>query len=175
MLEWLKPILGDAYTEDLDSKISAEIGKNFVARADFNEVSTAKKKLEGDIKARDKQLDDLSKAQGTTDELRAEITKLQAQNKNDKDKYEAEIAGIRMDNAVATALNAAGAKNVTAAKALLADFLKDAKVADDGTVKGLTAEIESLAKSLSSETESYTEQAKKEMSPVPYRTHLQVI
>ncbi len=146
MLEWLKPILGEAYTEELDSKIAAEIGKAFVARADFNELSTTKKKLEADVKARDKQLEDLSKAQGATDELKAEISKLQAENKQAKEQHEAELARIRMDNAVEAALTAAGAKNVTAAKALLADFLKDAKTADDGTVKGLTAEIEALAK-----------------------------
>lgn len=146
MLEWLKPILGDAYTEELDGKIAAEIGKAFVARADFNEISTAKKKLEADIKARDKQLEDLSGAQGATDELKAEIARLQAENKQAQEQHEAELAKIRMDNAVEAALTAAGAKNVTAAKALLADFLKDAKMADDGTVKGLTAEIETLAK-----------------------------
>ena len=36
MLEWLKTILGDHYTEDIDKQISTEIGKGFVARADFN-------------------------------------------------------------------------------------------------------------------------------------------
>lgn len=146
MLEWLKPILGDAYTDEIDAKISAEIGKGFVARADFNEVSTAKKKLEADIKARDMQLEELSGAQGATDELKAQIAKLQAENKQAQEKHAAELASIRMDNAVEAALTAAGAKNVTAAKALLVNFLKDAQMADDGTVKGLTAEIESLAK-----------------------------
>lgn len=146
MLDWLKPILGDSYTEETDRKISAEIGKNFVARADFNEMSAAKKKLESDIKARDKQLEDLSNNQGTTDDLKAEIIKLQQQNKDDKDKYDAEVAQIRKDNAVEKALTAAGAKNVTVVRALLADFLTDAKMAEDGTVKGLAAEIESLAK-----------------------------
>lgn len=147
MLDWLKTILGNAYTEDIDTKVSAEIGKGFVARADFNEVSTAKKKLEGDIKARDKQLEDLSKAQGATDELKGEITKLQDQNKADKARYEADLAKVRAENAVEAALTAAGAKNVTAVKALLADFLAEAKLADDGTVKGLAAEIETLTKS----------------------------
>lgn len=146
MLEWLKPILGDAYTDELDSKIAAEIGKNFVARADFNEVSTAKKKLESDVKARDEQLDELSKAQGATDELKTQIATLQQQNKDAKAQYEAEVAQIRLDNAVEQALATAGAKNTTAARALLVDFLKDAKVGEDGAVKGLSAEIESLAK-----------------------------
>ncbi len=36
MLEWLKTVLGEAYTDDIDKKVSDEIGKNFVARADFN-------------------------------------------------------------------------------------------------------------------------------------------
>lgn len=36
MLEWLKTILGDSYTEDIDKAVSAEIGKNFVSKGDFN-------------------------------------------------------------------------------------------------------------------------------------------
>jgi hypothetical protein len=48
---------------------------------------------------------------------------------------------------VEKALGESGARNNTAVKALLLAFLKDAKVADDGTVKGLAAEIETLAKS----------------------------
>lgn len=146
MLEWLKTILGDAYTDDIDKQVSDEIGKGFVARADFNEVSTAKKKLEGDIKTRDKQLEELQASTGDVETLKQTITNLQTQNKQDKEKYEADIARIRMDNAVEAALAAAGAKNVTAVKALLADFLSDAKMAEDGTVKGLAAEIETLTK-----------------------------
>lgn len=42
MLEWLKTILGDMYTEDIDKKVSAEIGKNFVSKADFVSVKEAK-------------------------------------------------------------------------------------------------------------------------------------
>lgn len=36
MLSWLKDILGDNYTEDIEKKISQEIGKNFVSKTDFN-------------------------------------------------------------------------------------------------------------------------------------------
>ena len=70
MLEWLKTILGDAYTEELDNKVSAEIGKNFVSKADFNAVNTAKKKAEDDVKARDQQLEDLKKSTGDVDALK---------------------------------------------------------------------------------------------------------
>ena len=31
MLEWLKTVLGDAYTPEIDTAVSQEIGKGFVA------------------------------------------------------------------------------------------------------------------------------------------------
>ena len=63
-LEWLKTILGDGYTEDIESKIAQEIGKGFVSKADFNAVKTQQKKLEDDLKTRDTQLEELKKVQG---------------------------------------------------------------------------------------------------------------
>lgn len=50
MLEWLKEILGDSYTEDIDGRVSAEIGKGFVARADFNTKNDEVKTLQGQLK-----------------------------------------------------------------------------------------------------------------------------
>lgn len=146
MLEWLKNILGDGYTDEVDAKVSAEIGKNFVSKADFNQVNTAKKKAEDDVKTRDQQLETLKKSTGDTAALQEQITTLQNQNAEAKKTYEAELARVRLDGAVEAALTAAGAKNNTAVKALLADFLKDAKLDDSGAVKGLAAEIDTLAK-----------------------------
>lgn len=146
MLEWLKNILGEAYTDEVDAKVSAEIGKSFVSKADFNQVNTAKKKAEDDVKARDQQLEDLKKSTGDAAALQEQIATLQTQNAEAKKNYEAELARVRLDGAVEAALTAAGAKNNTAVKALLADFLKDAKLDDSGAVKGLAAEIETLSK-----------------------------
>lgn len=145
-LEWLKTILGDGYTEDIEGKIAQEIGKGFVSKADFNAVKTQQKKLEDDLKTRDTQLEELKKATGTADELTAQIAALQEQNRKDKQAHEAEVARIRLDAAVDKALTESGARNNIAVKALLAAFLKDAKVGEDGSVKGLAAEIETLAK-----------------------------
>ena len=145
-LEWLKTILGDGDTEDIESKIAQEIGKGFVSKADFNAVKTQQKKLEDDLKTRDTQLEELKKATGTAEELTAQIAALQEQNRKDKQAHEAEVARIRLDAAVDKALTESGARNNIAVKALLAAFLKDAKVGEDGSVKGLAAEIETLAK-----------------------------
>ncbi len=59
MLDWLKTILGDAYTEETDKKVSEEIGKNFVARSDFNTLNAEKKNLADAVKERDRQLEEL--------------------------------------------------------------------------------------------------------------------
>jgi hypothetical protein len=142
-LEWLKPILGEGYTDALDTQIAQEIGKGFVARADFNAKNEELKLARGQLQTVEGQLDTL-KAEGA--EVSAKITALQEQNRQDKAAHDAEIARIRLDAAVDKALTDAGAKNNTAAKALLANFLKDAKAEDDGTVRGLSAEIETLAK-----------------------------
>ncbi len=146
MLDWLKGILGDKYSDEIDTKISAEIGKNFVSKSDFNQANAAKKKAEDDLKERDNQLETLKSASGGTDALKKQIEDLQKQNADAKTEYEKQLTQMQLENAVDKALTAAGAKNNTAARALLAEFLTDAKLSPDGTVKGLAAEIESLAK-----------------------------
>lgn len=50
MLDWLKTIVGDHYTEDIDKQVSAEIGKGFVAKADFNAKNDELKKANDTIK-----------------------------------------------------------------------------------------------------------------------------
>ena len=46
MLEWLKTILGDNYSEEIDTAISGEIGKGFVSKANYDQRNTAYKDLQ---------------------------------------------------------------------------------------------------------------------------------
>ena len=147
MLAWLKDILKEHYTDEIDGAVSKKIGEDFVSRADFNEKNEAVKRLEKDLKDRDTQLDNLKKTEGSTEELKNQIADLQKQNKEAKEKYDADIAKIKLDNAVETALTAAGAKNNVAVKALLGEFLSKAKLEENGTVSGLAEEIKKLTDS----------------------------
>lgn len=144
MLEWLKTILGDAYTEETDKKVSEEIGKNFVARSDFNTLNTEKKNLADAVKERDRQLEELKASAGDVESLRTQITALQTENANAAKAHEAEIRRLKIDTAVELALSAAKAKNIKAVKALL--DLDKAELGEDGSVKGLAEQIEKLAK-----------------------------
>ena len=117
MLDWLKSILGEAYTEEIDKKVSEEIGKGFVARADFNAANESRKNLEATVKDRDKQLEELKKL--NPEQLQAEITRLQGENKTAAEKYEADLRAAKLNYAVETNLAKAGAVNSKAVKALL--------------------------------------------------------
>ena len=99
MLDWLKTILGEGYTEEIDKKVSEEIGKGFVSRADFNAANETKKNLEATVKDRDKQLEELKKL--NPEQLQAEITRLQGENKSAAEKYEADLKAAKLDYAVA--------------------------------------------------------------------------
>lgn len=148
MLDWLKTILGDAYTEEIDKKVSEEIGKAFVARADFNALNQEKKSLDGVLKERDKQLETLVTSTGDVDALKEQIATLQAANKTAAETHAAEIKRLKIDTAVELALSTAKAKNTKAVKALL--DLEKAELAEDGTVKGLTEQIKALSEAADS-------------------------
>jgi len=118
---------------------SAEELKGFIPKVRFDEVNDAKKQLETDIKTRDKQLEDLKAVDA--EGLKAQIEKLQGENKAAKQKYEADLKKIQMDNAVEKALMGAKAKNIKAVKALL--DLEDAEL-DGETIKGLDKQLQKL-------------------------------
>ena len=139
-------------TEDMDAAACQAIGKDFVARADFNAKNTRVKELEAQVgqleeaaKGHAKQLEELKKSAGDNEELTRKIGELEQQNKADKAAYEKELATIRLTAAVDAELTAAGAKNNTAVRALLADYLKDAKIEDGKVVAKVNNESITLA------------------------------
>lgn len=160
MLEWLKSILGTAYTPEIDTAVSQEIGKGFVSRADFNaknarvtELETQVGQLEEQVKTHANDLAGLKKLTGDNEELTKKIGEMEEQAKADKAAHEKELAQVKLTAAVDAELTAAGSKNNTAVRAVLADFLAGAKVVDGkvtGKVGGesvtLAARIEALKK-----------------------------
>lgn len=137
LLEW-------GLTEEQATKVMEGLNGSFVTKARFNEVNTELTNAKNTIKERDTQLETLKKSTGDTKALQDQITQLQTDNANQKKAHEAELKALKIGNAVDMALTGAKAKNNTAVKALMADFLAKAELADDGTVKGLSDEIKKL-------------------------------
>ena len=159
-LEWLKKILRDAYTEEMDAEVCKALGERFVSRADFNakntrvtELETQVGQLEEQAKTHAADLAGLKKLTGDNEALTKKIGELEEQAKTDKSNYEKELAQVRLLSAVDAELTAAGSRNNTAVRAVLADFLTGAKIVDGkvtGKVGGenvtLAARIEALKK-----------------------------
>lgn len=150
-LQWMKDILGDAYTEELDASVCAAIGERFVSRQDFNDKNTKLKEVENQaaqleetVKTRDAQLEELKKSAGAGEELQRQIDALTQQNKAQKAAHDKELAELRLTAAVDAALTAAGARNNTAVRAVLADFLENAAVVDGKVVSGNGADAVTL-------------------------------
>jgi hypothetical protein len=123
-MDWLKELLKKAGIEEgkLDSvigDINKELPKHFIPKDKYNEVAEAKKKLEADIQERDNQLEQLKNAAGNSEELKAQIEQLQAENQKAAEEWQAKMAQMQLDFAIDKALTAAKAKNPKAVKALL--------------------------------------------------------
>lgn len=139
LLEW-------GLTEEQANKVMEGLNGSFVTKSRFNEVNTELTNAKKTITERDTQLETLKKSAGDAEALKKQITDLQTDNANQKKTHDSEMKALKINNAVELALTGAKAKNNTAVKALLADFLTKAELADDGTVKGLDAEVEKLVK-----------------------------
>lgn len=132
-----------------------------VASAETTNLQTEIDALKGQVKERDKQIDTLKQSAGDNDDLKKQIEQLQADNKAKDEAHAKELTQLKIDAAVEKALSDGGAKNLKAVKALLE--LTDAKLSDDGTIKGLKEQIDALkgaddTKFLFKEPEQQTQQ-----------------
>lgn len=123
---------------------STEELKGYVEKTKYSELETIKNQLEESNKTVNKQLEDLKKNTGDAEALKAEIQKMQDENKNKETEYANNIKKLKVDNAVELALIGAKAKNTKAVKALL--NLENLEIGEDGKVKGLEDQIKNLTK-----------------------------
>lgn len=140
LMEW-------GLTEEQAGKVMEGLNGSFVTKSRFNEVNSelsAAKKIIGE---RDAQLEELKKSTGDVEALNQKITQLQADNKKKDEDYTAQLKSLKIGNAVELALTGAKARNTTAVKALLSDFVAKAELSEDGTVKGLDDAVKALVES----------------------------
>lgn len=123
---------------------STEELKGYVEKTKYSELETIKNQLEESNKTVNKQLEDLKKNTGDAEALKAEIQKMQDENKNKETEYTNNIKKLKVDNAVELALIGAKAKNTKAVKALL--NLENLEIGEDGKIKGLEDQIKNLTK-----------------------------
>ena len=105
-------------TEEQAQKVLDAV-KEYVPKAQLLEAEKERDGLKATVKERDKQLEDLRKSSGDNAALQQQIADLQKANEDQRKAHDSEIAQLKLDNAVDSALMAAGAKNLKAVRALM--------------------------------------------------------
>jgi DNA-binding transcriptional MerR regulator len=145
-MDWLIKLLKDAGFDEakidaLVGDVNKELPKHFVPKSQYNELSDTKKKLEKDITDRDTQLETLSKDANASEGLKAEIAKLQGENKTAAEKYAADLKDMTLTNAITAALNGKVHNEAVVTGLINKDKLV---IGDDGKVVGLDEQLTGL-------------------------------
>lgn len=141
MLEWLKEILGDGYTEEVDKKVSVEIGKAFVAKTDFDAKNTENKTLKGQLTEANKKIQTFEGMD--IEAVRREAAEWKQKAEQAEKDAAAQVEAVRFDAKLNTAISKAKGRSEKAIKALLdMDALRASKDPD----KDISAALEQLSK-----------------------------
>lgn len=148
-MEWIKKLIekhtkdGKLDTEAFMAEVKTEFPKNAVPKDTYNTLAETKKKLDADVTERDKQLDELKKTAGASEELKKQIETLQAENKAATEKFAADLKDLTLTNAIKLAI--AGKVHDEDLTAGLID--KSKLVVDGDKVVGLDDQLKSLQES----------------------------
>lgn len=126
-------------------KASLEELKGYVEKSKHDEAVEENKTLKAQVTERDKQLETLKASAGDNEELKKQIETMKQQNADQEKAHKAEMAQLKLDNAMEAALTAAGAKNNKTVKALL--DLSKVKLGEDGKLAGWDDQIKAIQKS----------------------------
>ncbi|WP_340388479.1 phage scaffolding protein [Paenibacillus sp. FSL E2-0151] len=115
--------------------------KGFIPKTRFDEVNTAKSKAENDVADRDKQIAELGKTAGLSEDLKQQIETLKTENQTAKTQYESDLKEVKISNAITAALTGKvhNEKVVTG----LIDKTK-LVLGDDGKIVGLDEQLTGL-------------------------------
>ena len=130
-MEWLKEILGAAYSQELERKICEEIQKKFVKKEDFSEKSRA-------LQEKEAELDGLKASAAEARELKGQLESLEA-------RYQKDTEELRLFREVDRALMEARVRNPELVRGAL--DLSKVTVGEDGKAVGLMEQLAALKKS----------------------------
>lgn len=148
-MDWLKELLkkagfDEAKIDALIGDVNKELPKHFVPKSQYNEMSEAKKKAEKDVTDRDKQIEELGKTAGLSEDLKKQIETLQTENKSAKEKYEADLKELQLTNAISAALNGKVHNEKVVTGLINREKLV---IGDDGKIVGLEEQLTALKSS----------------------------
>lgn len=137
--------VSDEIAEKIVSLANEELS-GFVPIARLNKVIEQRDQYKTDYETSVAKMKELADSAKDIDSLKGELATLQETNKQLISDHEAKFSKLAVDHAVEMALVKAEAKNTKAVKALMSDFLAEAKL-DGDVVKGLDEAIAKVKES----------------------------
>lgn len=134
----------DTILDEHSTSVGKMKGELETANTKISTLEAEKKNLETDVANRDSQLNDLKNSTEDVAGLKKTIEDLQNTNKTNDENHKNEMNELKKSFAIEKELSNAKAKNVIAVKALL--DLDKVELNEDGTLKGLSEQIDSLTK-----------------------------
>lgn len=125
------------------------------AKGDVTALQKQVETLEATVKERDGQIETLGKSTGDVEAMKKQIETLQVENTAASEKYATDLKNIKVE----TAITAAGGLIPAAIKALI-DVSK-VEVQADGSLKGLSEQLDTMKKDVTSKILFKTEETKK--------------
>ena len=95
--DWLKTLLGDAYTEDIDKTVATEIGKRFTAKADFEAKSTELKNTKAQLAEANKTIEGLQAEDKDIEAVRKEAAEYKAKAEQAEKDAAAQLEAYKFD------------------------------------------------------------------------------
>lgn len=115
------------------------------AKSNFNEITEENKSLKSQMEERNKDLKKLQSQLKDNEDLSGQLKELQGKYKEDTNNLTEKLHTVKLNSAIDQVLTANKVRNTKAARALLDN---DAiKLNDDGTVKGLSEQLDAMKKS----------------------------
>lgn len=132
-------------TDEQINFVMAQNGKDINSLNDqINSLTSERDGLQSQIDDRDKQLSALKKSAKDNDELQDQIKQLQDENKQAKQQYQDNLAAQSKSFKIEGALRDAKAKNIKTVLPLI--DTEKVSVNDDGTLNGLSEQIDAVKK-----------------------------
>ncbi len=119
MLEVLKKLYGEAVTEESLAKFKEELGKRFIPKSEFNQRGEDLKLLRDKVAQQEKTLAEFEAVTEKLEALEQALARAEEEKAELITTYENKQAAEKLKNALDEALKKAGARNLTAVKALL--------------------------------------------------------
>lgn len=139
MTEFLKQIFGDAATDEAVEQFKAELGKRFVAKADYNtkrdELNNIRQKLE----ALTNETEVLRTQAAEADRLNGEITALRQKYDEHVSVLNGKLEQVTLEGEIGSLIRKKGGKNEKAVRALLT-------LSDENPIESAKQQLEELVK-----------------------------